>query len=481
MGLRIKRRMGIALALAVPALALPAAQLPELPKLAMSGFQPAIRRQIQQAAAVARAHPGSAEALGNLGMMLDAYQQYQSASLCYERARRLDPRSFRWAYYLGMAQVHQGKYDQAAVTLKEALRLEPDFMPARLELAASLLAAGDLDGSGRLYDAILKNVSPSGDGNNAAAEAWYGMGRVQAARGETSAAVESYRKACELFPSYGAAQYGLALAYRKLGKPESAEPHFRVYEANITVTPVLDDPLLSAVQALNLGAEAHLQRAVGLEKQGKLIQAIAEQEQALKVDPENVQANINLISLYARQGKPERAEQHFLAAVRLNPRRADAYYNHGVLLIGQKKDSEAEQAFRQALALDPFYAEAHNNLGLLLERQGRLNEALAEYEAAIKNKPDYRLAHFHVATLLVREKKYDAAIAHLLETLVPEDDSTPRYLYALAITYGRKGDLKNALAYIHRARDQAAARGQSQLVASIDKDLGALEQAQKEQ
>jgi len=481
MGSRIRRALWVALTLAASPWVLRPAALPELPKLILEHFQPAIRRQIRQAEVAARAHPLSAADSGNLGMVLDAYQQYESASLCYERARRLDPRSFRWAYYLGTLRVHEGKYDQAAAILREALRLAPDYLPARLELAASLLAAGDLDESGRIYGAILKGVPQSGDGDNAAtAEALYGMGRVAAVRGQTSAAAESYRRACELFPSYGAAQYALALAYRKLGDPEEAEPHFRAYEANRTVTPPLEDPLRDAVQALNLGAEAHLERAIGLERQGKLAEAIAEQEKALEIDPENVQANINLISLDARQGELDKAEQHFQAAVRLNPHRADAYYDHGILLIWEKKDSEAERAFRQALAINPFYAEARNNLGLLLERQGRTEEALAEYEAAVKDKPDYRLARFQAATLLVKEKKYDAAIGHLLETLTPEDDSTPRYLYALAIAYGRKGDLKNALAYIRRARDQAAARQQSQLLASIDKDLHALEQEEKQ-
>src|SRR5437764_1037047 len=118
------------------------AELPELPKLNMANFRPAIRRQIQRADAEARGHPRSAEASGKLGMVLDAYQQYQSAALCYERAHRLDARSFRWAYYLGTVQLHQGKYGQAAVTLREAVRLASDYMPGRLKLAESLLLSG---------------------------------------------------------------------------------------------------------------------------------------------------------------------------------------------------------------------------------------------------------------------------------------------------------------------------------------------------
>ncbi len=482
MGLRIIRVLGAALALVAFPLALRPAELPELPKLNMADFLPAIREQVQQAYAFARANPRSAEASGRLGMVLDSYQQYESAALCYERARRLDARSFRWAYYIGTLQVHRGNYDQAAVTLGEALRLAPDYLPARLKLAESLLAAGNLQESGNIYEEILKSVPQSGGGDIAAkAEALYGKGRVETARGETAAAAESYRKACDLFPTYGAAQYALALAYRKLGEPGKAPSHFRAYEANMTVTPPLEDPLLGAVQALNLGAEPYLQRAVELEKQGRLSEAIAEQEQALVIDPKNVQANINLISLYARVGEPEKAEQHFRAALCLNPNRADSYYNHGVLLLRQGEYSQAELAFRQALKINPFYAEAHNNLGILLERQGQTEDALAEYEASLDNQPNSRVAHYHIGKLLVDQKKYDEGIEHLLKTLAPADESTPSYLYALAIAYGREGDRESALKYAHRARDQAAALRQSQLLAGIDRDLRALEQEEHPQ
>src|SRR5579859_712316 len=478
MGMRDARLLAVALALISFPMALRSAELPALPRLNMADFLPAIRQQIQQADAAARANPRSADASGNLGMVLDAYQQYESAAFCYRRAHELNPRVFRWAYYLGADQLHQGEYDQAAATLRQALALSQDYLPARLKLAESLLAGGNLDESGKIYEAILKDVAKKPrDGDKAAtAEALYGMGRIESARGDISAAAESYRKACELFPAYGAAQYALALAYSKLGKPDMAQPHFSVYQANMTVTPPLEDPLLAAVQVLNLGADPHLRRAIEMEKQGKLNEAIEEQDQALAVDPKNVQARVNLISLYGRTGQTEKAEQNFQEAVRLDPNRADAYYDEGVLLFGEGKYQEAEQAFRQALRINPYYAEAHNNLGFLLEGQGRTEDALAEYQACLKSQPNYRLAHYHIATILARQNKYDEAIEHLLKTLTPADDSTPGFLYALAIAYGRKGDLENALKYMRKAREEAAARNQSQLLAGIDRDLRSLEQ-----
>jgi tetratricopeptide (TPR) repeat protein len=189
-----------------------------------------------------------------------------------------------------------------------------------------------------------------------------------------------------------------------------------------------------------------------------------------------VQAHINLISLYGRTGRIEQAQEHYQTAIKLNPNMAQAYYDYGVLLFGQGKRQEAEQAFRHALEINPYYADAHNNLGGLLEMQRRLDSALQEFEKAIAERPNYRLAHFHLGRVLVNQGKYDEAIQHFLKTLAPEDESTPTYLYALGATYARAGDRASALLYIRKAREKAAARGQTRLLASIDQDLRTLEQ-----
>src|SRR3954463_9841906 len=81
------QRMSVILLLAL-ALARPAdARLQptggdSLPRLEMGNFLPAIREQLQQAYAAADAHPTDPEAAGALGMVLDAYEQYDAAALC---------------------------------------------------------------------------------------------------------------------------------------------------------------------------------------------------------------------------------------------------------------------------------------------------------------------------------------------------------------------------------------------------------------
>lgn len=436
----------------------------EFPQIDTANFLPAVRDQIERAAREFKTHPGDAKAAGTLGMTLHAYEQYEAATRAYARAHQLDPGAFEWIYLGAVLAMQEGDFDGAAKSFRAALQIRPGDMVAQLRLGQSLTANGNWGEAGSLYRRILE-AHPDNP------QAWYGRGRVEAASADREAAARSYAKACELFPLYGAAHFALAGELRKLGRRAEADEHSAAYLKDPSAEPPLHDALLQRTRELNQGVQTHLQRGAEFEKQGKLQDAIREHEAALAIDPENVQIHINLISLYGRAGDAGKARGHFELATRLNPGRPDAWYNYGVLMFQQKAYREAEQAFRRAVEINPYYAEAHNNLGAVYQMQARLGDAAREFRDAIANKPDYPLARFQLARILVSEQKYDEAIQQLQKALTPEDDQTPRYIYALAATYARAGNREQALSYYTRARDAAAARGQSQLLDSIDRDL----------
>ena len=445
-----------------------AATLPPLPKLDLSNTFPGVNAQIREANAAALARPSDPNAVGKLGMVLDAYQQYAAAEICYHRANLLSPLNFSWAYDRAYVEMKLGRYRDASAEFQAALKLRPDYLPATLNLAECLLSIGQLPESRELFEAITRKYS----GNP---EAYYGLGRVEMQLGKVEDAAQALEKAIELFPQYGSAQYALAMVYRKLGQSGKASEHFAAYHKNVTTYPPEVDPLRAAVQQLDQTPLSYLQRGLALEQAGDLTGAIESHVKATEIDPTFEQPHINLIQLYARTGEYAKAEEQYRIAVRLNPNRSDCYYNYGVLMFGLGKYSEAEEAFRKAIASNPFYAEAHNNLGFLLQQQGHINDALGEFREAVKEQPDYRLARFHIGLILMDKGNYSGAIEQFRLILEPDDAETPTYLYALAKTYARAGDFPNALAYMKKARTDAAAKEQPQLLPGIDRDLKALE------
>jgi tetratricopeptide (TPR) repeat protein len=455
----------VALSVCLACCVLRGEDLPKLPALNFGDFPTEVRDQVQQAYGAARQQPRNAEAVGKLGMLLDLYDRPEQALACYQQASQLDERSFQWLYYLASLLAKQKNYAQAAQAFQRALRMDPSYLPARLKLAESLLDSGEIDESKEAYSEIVEDIP-------GAAEAYFGLGRIAVLQGNPAAARESFHKACELFPTFGAAHYALAQVDRKLGRTNEAEQELALYANHEAVVPPVDDPLRDQLRKLDMRAAAHLERGVQLEQVGRLKDAVAETEEALRLNPELVKAHINLLILYARVGNREKAEEHFQAAVKLNATQfPDAYYNYGVLLIMEGKLDEAEQAFRRALAISPSYAAAHNDLGNVFERHGKLAEAAAEYRKAIEGDPSFRRGHFNLGRMLINQHKYAEAIEQLLQTRTPVDAETPAYLYALGAAYGRAGDNSNALHYMEQAKELAVARGQTALASEIDNDL----------
>ena len=444
--------------------------LNDLPKVTMAKFRPAVRERLEKAYAEVRAKPADADASGRMGMLLHAFEQYELAGSYYRRARALDPRRFQWAYYLGLTASIDGKNEEAAAALRDAARLDPEYLPARLKLAETLLNLGKLDECKDTCLSILKDAPQL-------ATAYYWLGRVAAAKGQAADAIAEYRRACELWPSFGTAHYALALAYQRSGAAAEAEQHMAAYRKfKADGDPQPEDPSLEAVRSLDNTALAHLMKGVELENAGQIDAAIAEHEEAVKQDPRLVQAHANLIGLYARQGRAQKASEAYQATVEINPNLPQSHYDYGVFMVGRQQFREAESAFRRALQNSPNYAEAHSNLGAMLERTGKLDEAARHYRTAIEIKPNFRAAHFQLGRLLLMRKKPVEAIAELSQTLTPEDGDTPRFQFALGVAYLETGDSASAARYLRDAGQRAASLGQRQLADQIGSTLLKMEQ-----
>jgi protein O-mannosyl-transferase len=138
---------------------------------------------------------------------------------------------------------------------------------------------------------------------------------------------------------------------------------------------------------------------------GRLPDAIAELQTALRIEPNYAAAHSNLGSALAQL--PNRlpdAIAEFQAALRIAPDSAEAHYNLGNVLAqlpGRVPDAIAQ--YEAVLRLEPGDAAAHNNLGLVLANSGgRWQEAVAEYEAALRTDPDLAAAHNNLGNALLQ-------------------------------------------------------------------------------
>ena len=184
--------------------------VPPVPTVPLAGLDADVRGAIEKAHDEAVAQPKSGQATGRLGMVLEAHTLYEPAVLAFQRAIRLEPKEFAWRYYLAIAIENTSRPEDALAAVSDALRIRPDYTPAVLKRGALLLKLGRFQES----DAVLEPLLAQ---NPDSAETLYTLGRVKFAQGDFAAAEDLYRRACEAYPTYGAAWFGLAEAERRLG------------------------------------------------------------------------------------------------------------------------------------------------------------------------------------------------------------------------------------------------------------------------
>ena len=196
--------------------------------------------------------------------------------------------------------------------------------------------------------------------------------------------------------------------------------------------------------------EAHNNLGIALTRSGRIPEAIAQYEQALRITPDFAEAHYNLGLALAQAGRIPEAIAQYEQALRIEPDFAAAHNNLGLALSRIGKIQDAIGHYEQALRIQPDYAEAHCNLGDALEQTGKIEEAIAHYEQALSIKPDFAEAHCNLGNALVGLGRLQEAMGHWEQALRSKPDYGEAH-YNLAIALEQDGKLKEAIGHYEEA------------------------------
>ena len=136
--------------------------------------------------------------------------------------------------------------------------------------------------------------------------------------------------------------------------------------------------------------------------------------QALKIDPNNLDAMRHLGKLYAKLGDCDRAQELFKKAMVKHPKDAALWYDLGACHQRRRDFPESVRCFTKARELDPENRDYMKHLGITLAWTGQIGEGLALLTRAYGSAS---LANYYIACIFDQREQPDQAKNYLRAAL----------------------------------------------------------------
>jgi serine/threonine protein kinase len=174
-------------------------------------------------------------------------------------------------------------------------------------------------------------------------------------------------------------------------------------------------------------ADAYTNRGASYAALGQHQRAIADYDEAIRLDPAFATAYSNRGASYADLGQHQRAIADYDEAIRLDPADAHAYYNRGNRYADLGQHQRAIADYDEAIRLDPDLAHAYYNRGNRYAALGQHQRALQDYDEAIRLDPDLADAYLNKGALLGNLGKLDEALPYFVKAAELGDPNGARY------------------------------------------------------
>jgi tetratricopeptide (TPR) repeat protein len=279
-------------------------------------------------------NPKSADLYNDRALLYIEKQSFDSAFVDIRKALLID--SSKSNYFCTLSDVYfaNGKVDKSSQALSKALLLDPKNNEAYLKLAEIYFILKN-------FDKCFENLNKSVELEKLNPKAYFIQGMAFKQMGDTAKAISSMQTVVEQDPGYYDAYIQLGLMH--------AEHHNKL--------------------------------------------AIDYYNNALRIDPQSIEALYNLGMFYQENDMIDNAIISYNSILKIEPKNKYANYNIGyIYLVYLNKFKEAINYFSEALKIDPKYTEAYYNRGLCYEMLGDYTNARADYHNATNITPNFENA-----------------------------------------------------------------------------------------
>ena len=352
--------------------------------------------------------------------------QFKEAASLYRKILAVEPAHFDSNHMLGVLRARQGRYEEAAEALANALKAMPHNAEALSNYGNVLTVLGHLEEALMAYEAAL-TLKP-------VPVFWFNRGLVLMRLQRFADAVASYDRALAQAPDYAEALQARAGAFCEMGQ--------------------FHDALASAEAALALRpdmVDALYLRGAALWRLKRFDAALDSYNLALAAAPGAPTILNSKGVLLCSMGRYEAALDSFAAALAAQPDFVDSIVNRGIALASLNRHQAALDSFDQALALRPDHRDALNNKASVLTALEQFEAALDVYAEALTLAPADATALFNRAVTFSHLHRHVDALAGFDAVLAahPEHPHALSGLASAALSlndWSRTGEIADRLA-----------------------------------
>lgn len=320
-------------------------------------FRTDARQNLAQCLERLTREPHAADAWSRAGLAALEMGARAEALGFFRTAAKLAPEVAEHHFRLGMMAA-KDDVRAALPSLSAAVRLAPEWVEARRELAEALLTL-ERPAEAELHLRWLIERAPTTD-----VQAM--LGTVCAMAGRAGEAVVYLEAAVQARPDLAKTRKALGLSLVALGRYESALEH-------LSESVRLDSSQIGVWESL--GDVHRILRQPD--------QALAAYRRAAEHGRESLDIRMSCITLLLQSGQSDEARREAEAAVAAHPNAPAAHNILGATHQAETRPDAAAAAFRAALAIDDSFRPAHVNLIAVLAEMGEVNEARKHGQRAL--------------------------------------------------------------------------------------------------
>ena len=332
-------------------------------------------------------------------LTLDLAQAYDLAGMLDEAAKtlkealRANPSSMRLSEMMVMILARQAHFEDAAKLAAKRVQLHPRDLKAQ-ELYLHVLVLND----------DTKTAQPLGRKLLVAAPHDFGVlylnGVIERESGDYPVARKHLEEAIAIDPKHYNSRYNLGVVLAELGDPKGAREQLE--------------------KALELGAQepqirfklAAVLRTLGETQLAQEQLKLYQQEEKAKADRTLAASKSAQAAKEMENGNPVKAAALYREAIAAYPNDASLLFKLAMALEGTGDAGTQEEerlVLEKAIQLDPDFALAQNQLGYLASRGGDTASAEEHFRQAVRASPGYTQAWVSLAATLGMESRFSEA------------------------------------------------------------------------